>query len=204
MELGASDYQIKKLHQDLAIGVPLQIALKHAKIKASIYYYWVALASVVVYMKDVKEIKDQADEGGVNISQIREAISQSLPESEKEISAYIEPSGASLLNYQNSENYRKLCQECYEIVLKCDEMRSSAFVHHLLTIYKAGEEGAKIDPNAAKWFLERTMPQEFGKTEVEIPTTEKKSIKVEFVDPSSAKDRIEQMEREILSGKYSS
>ena len=85
MELGASDYQIKKLHQDLAIGVPLQIALKHAKIKASVYYYWVALASVVVYMKDCKEIKAQADEGGVNISQIREAISQALPESEKEI-----------------------------------------------------------------------------------------------------------------------
>ena len=65
LEIKATQEQIDTLQDTLRAGAPLQLALQRAGISVATYYYWAAIASVVVTVKSQEEIEELEKLAGV-------------------------------------------------------------------------------------------------------------------------------------------
>jgi len=199
--------KINNLKAALSVGTPLTVALSYSGISASTWFYWLSLASIVVYIKEMEEIRENAEitKAGVSLVEIQEnAIDLQSSTTFKKSSAigtFVEPTPESLLRYKSNELFRNYCNEVYDMVKEMDAIRSQIVVYHLNVIKNlAGVPKANV--GGSQWFLERTLPDYFGRPQDKVvadenSTGEIPSIQVNFIDPNTkeSNDRVEQMER---------
>ena len=225
--INLTEEQKTKLKQALATGSPLSVALVYAKIPAVQYYYYVEVANIARYYKEMEFVKldDETIKAGVSFADIRDESQELNTFSNNRNSAIgtnKEPSEKAKLRYRNNRTFKTFCDEVYDFINECDTLRSEAVLFHLQEIKKAaGKRG--INTQSSQWFLERTMPEHFGKTEKvtqeikgsmhqtfnSVGDDDKPAlppIKVEFINPNSndAMNRLKEMEdkvREQVLGK---
>lgn len=205
LEITASEEQIDKLVKSLKLGSPLNIALQFAGISPTTYYYWVAMYSIVLEINSQDELESlKADKFGVSIETIKDIALTNAPKKKSSMSAYIEPTAESLMQYRNQYQFRVFANKCYDIINKCNEARAGAALSHLQSITKSVND-KRVNASGSMWFLERTFAEFFSKPnekakEEELNKTPVESVKIEFVEPNSkeSKDRIRLMEERIL------
>ena len=197
--------QLNKLYNVLSIGTPLTVALASVGISTSTYYYWVAIYSIVVYVKEQRELEEieKLSQAGVSIQEIKDMTTSTLGTRKGGIASYIEPKQESILQYKNNARFRKYANEIYEIVNKCNVIRSDVVVKHLNIIAKSTDAKTKVKASGSMWFLERTQPDLFGRAVDKVAAEEENStvtpvtsVQVEFIDPNTdtTKDRVREME----------
>ena len=187
--------KIKKLHDALAIGSPLKIALRYSGIAAATFYYWASIASVVAFCREQRELaklSKSSDLMGIR----KKAYAMA---SEDLDGNYVEPEPELVVKYQNSASFRKQADEIAEVVEKCREMETKVLLKHLSRISMDNSSKSQVD--AAKWYLERALPAEFGRTEPEKPVSVR-PLEVKFVKPSDdTAERIRKIESELAEGR---
>ncbi len=206
LEITATSEEIQKLQEALEEGAPLLIALEYSGISQATYYYWIAMYSIVKEAKMQDELSGfQANDYGVSVDNIKTVAADSSPSKKTSMSAFIEPSAESMLQYRNNRKFRKFADQCYEIIKECNMKRAKAAIEHLETI-KSSTSDKRIKASGSMWFLERQYSDFFSKPseKVKEDETQKPSvepIQVEFIDPGTKenKDRIREMEEKILS-----
>ena len=207
LKINASEEQLNKLYAALGVGTPITIALSMAGFSRATYYYWVAIYSVVVYCKEQEELEEieQLSKAGISIQEIKD-MSETMVDGHKKssVESYIEPKQETILQYKNSRAFQKFADQVYEIIAKCNRIRSEVIVKHLNNIAKSTDPKNRIKASGSMWFLERTQADYFGRPsekailEESTPTTSVPSIQVEFVNPDSSKNRLEEMEMKVL------
>ena len=207
LSLRASEEQIENLYKSLKVGTPITIALQFAGISASTYYYWVAIYSVVLYCKEQDELEEleAVAQSGVSLQTCRDLAAINAPDKKTSMGTYIEPTAESILQYRNSRKFRKFADQVYNIIAKCNQIRSEVIMTHLQRISKSTTD-RHINASGSMWFLERTNNEYFGrpvdkaKADEETPNAVP-SVKVEFVDPNTpdSKSRLQEMEEQILN-----
>lgn len=207
LEIKATDEQLDRMYIALKAGATLELALKSARISAMTYYYWVAIASIVVDVKAQEEILDLESmaQSGAPLSIVRELAANTSSKSRNAIGGYIEPTQDGILQYKNNTKFRKFANRCFEIVSECDRIRSDFAIRQLVKIQQSTQD-KKINPSGAMWWLERSIPDSFAKPSDKAKESENtkvatEPIRVEFVDPNSdiTKQRLIDMEREVLN-----
>ena len=188
------DERLKKLLNALRTGSPLKIALRYAGIQYSEYRYWLSVYASVVRCQEEQSLRDLKKDK-TPLAAIRER-SFAYSKVEDENGRMVEPDAEAMLLYSNSKAFREKADEISQIVIDIDQAKTGAILRHLTRITKEGAN--KTEVAASQWFLERALPQDFGKEEKEqLPSIE--PIKVNFVTPSDASlKRIEDMEKSIL------
>ena len=205
LTLKTTSDQLNKLYNVLSIGTPLTVALASVGISTSTYYYWVAIYSIVVYVKEQRELEEieKLSQAGVSIQEIKDMTTSTLGTRKGGIASYIEPKQESVLQYKNNARFRKYANEIYEIVNKCNVIRSEVVVRHLNIIAKSTDAKTKVKASGSMWFLERTQPDLFGRAVDKVAVEEENStvtpvtsVQVEFIDPNTdtTKDRVREME----------
>lgn len=207
LQINVSESDLEKLYGALSVGTPISIACSMVGISLATYYYWVAIYSVVVDVKEQEQLEEleRLSKVGISIQEIKElAASQTQGHKKSAVGTYIEPSQESILQYKNSIKFRKFADQVYEIINKCNQIRSRVVVKHLDNISKSTTD-KKIKASGSMWFLERTQTDYFGRTQdkvIEEETTPSTipSIQVEFIDPGTTdnKDRLLEMEQKVL------
>lgn len=208
LEIKATQEQLDRMYNSLKSGAPLQIALKAAGISLTTYYYWVAIASIVVAVKtqaEIEEIEALAN-SGVSLQEIRDMAANATKGRKTGVGTYIEPSAESILNYKNNKRFKKFADQCYEIVSKADSIRSEFATSQLATIKLSTLKKNGINPSGAMWWLERNMPDFFAKPSDKVKDQENQeapsvpSVSVEFIDPNTTdtQQRLLDMEQRIL------
>lgn len=204
----ASPEQIEDLKNALRSGAPLTLALQYSGISRATYFYWVAVASIVIQAKSQEELEgvERYINSGVSLQTVRDMSENIAAEKRTGCSVFIEPSAESVLNYKNNIRFRNFANKVYEIVSECDRIRSKTAINHLLNIQKATSD-RRINPSGSMWFLERTMSDFFAKPSDKAKEENSEKVKVEpvrveFVNPDTpeTKDRIAQLEAEIMEG----
>lgn len=204
-EINATQEQLNQLYDSLQIGAPIKVALFYAGISSATYYWWVEIASNVRYLKEKAELEKQEGyiKSGLDVHSIsKEALTENTMGKSRFLEA-VEPSGDMLLRYKNVVSFRKFADDVYTIICECEKRRSISVLEHLQTIRKASKD-RRINPNPSQWFLERTLPDSFGRQVLEpenTPTVETKPIKVEFIEPNKkdAQERLKAMEDSVLN-----
>lgn len=209
LEIKITDEQINTLQISLAAGAPLDLALQRVGVSLATYYYWVAIASIVVVVKDREEIEEleAIANSGVSVANIREMAANSKKSDRQAVGAFIEPSEASILAYKNSRKFKRFADRCFEIIDGCNRKRAEFATAQLSKIARSTEKKNGINPSGAMWWLERNMPDQFAKPSdkaIESETANNTSvpaIEVEFIDPNTKenRDRLLDMENEILN-----
>ena len=196
--INISDEQWKDFWASLHVGTPIQVALSFAGIKTATYYQAVKLWSVVEYCNALDEIGDKRD--------TEDAMSMNQHEwhSNIAVAAYKEPEKELVERYKKDDDFKKYANGIHDRMDKANKMRSEIVIYHLQRIRDGAAQRGK-NTNASQWFLERTMPEFFGRTDrndpgKETPITAVKSITVEYVDPNKKDDidRVNAMEEELL------
>lgn len=211
-----SDEQQEKLKKALRTGSPLTVALAYARIPATQYYYYVEVANISWYFKNLELTKEEESviHSGITLSDVEKeakALNTHKVNTNGAINIYKEPNAESILRYKNNRTFKEFCDKVYEFINECDNLRSEAVLYHLTAIHQSvGKKG--VNTSASQWFLERTIPEHFGKTEKVTQRIEGDihqtfsgddelgealpPIKVEFVDPNTkeSKDRVKDME----------
>ena len=165
--------KLDKLYKALAIGTPIKNALRFAEIPEPLYRIWESQHKAVAYEKLRKKYEDAIEKPEIEL-----------------------PNPDILTRYANSQKYKRVCDEAYSIIEKCLNSQSKAVVKHLNNLMNDGYKMPQIV--ASQWFLERVLPNEFGKGEREEEVAVK-PIEVSFVKPNEdSRKRIEDMERDIL------
>ena len=209
-----SDEQLTKFKSALHSGSPLMVALSYAQIPPAKYFYYVELANISAYFREMEIVKEeeQLTQSGVELSQVR-SNAESLS-TESTLHQLRVPTAQSILRYKNNKGFKDFCDSVYDLLTECDMLRAEITLFHLGQIRKASEN-RRINAVASQWFLERTMPDYFGrsdKTKIEgsfnststiigrDDTNSLPPIKVEFVDPNTkeSKDRVREMESKVL------
>lgn len=208
LELNTTPEQLNRLYQALGVGTPLTIACQMVGISIATYYYWVAIYSVVVYCKEQDELEEieKLSKMGISVQEIKELSAAATQGHKKSaIGTFIEPKAESILAYKNSLSFRRFANEVYEIINKCNQIRSEVVVKHLNIINKSTESKNRIKASGSMWFLERTQADYFGRAQdkvIEEETTPGTipSIQVEYVDPKTPNtlDRLKEMEDLVL------
>lgn len=208
LEIKATPDQINTLQETLKAGAPLQLALQRAGISLATYYYWVAIASIVINVKSQEEIEEleEVAKSGISVSYVRELAYSESKGKKSGVGVYIEPSAESVLQYKNSKKFRTFADRCYEIILACDKARSDFASLQLVKIARSTDKKNNINPSGAMWWLERNMPDFFAKPsdkakdEENAPVGAVPSIEVEFIDPGTQNhtQRLLDMEEQIL------
>ena len=206
LEITATEDEIRRLKEALGGGAPLMIALEYAGISKATYFYWVAMYSIVEETRSQEELESYgAAECGVSVDHIKDITASSSPTKKTAMSAYIEPTAESLLQYKNNRRFKKFADQCYEIIKSCNEKRAEAALGHLSTIIKSAKD-KRINASGSMWFLERTLSDFFSKPsekakEEETTVQPVGKVTVEFVDPATqtSKDRLKDMEELILN-----
>ena len=209
LTLNATTDQVDNLIKSLNAGTPLTIALQYANISTATYYYWVAIYSVVVYCKEQEELNEieKLAKSGIHIQKVKDmAMETTYAHKKSGVGTYIEPTQESVLQYRNSKRFRDFADQIYEIIAKCNRVRSTVAMQHLINIQKSTTD-RHINASGSMWFLERTMPDFFskpsekkieGENETKMPID---SITVEFINPDTddSKKRLVDMENQVLS-----
>lgn len=207
LEIQASEDQLGRMYNAFKSGAPLSLALAAAGISLATYYYWLAVASIVVTAKSQQELEEieKLAQSGVNIQQVRD-MAMSQQESRKTaLNGYVEPNEESLLRYKNNIKFRKYADQCYAIINECSRLRAEFATGQLNAIKLSTLKKNAINPSGAMWWLERNMPDQFAKPSDKVKEAEDKpglvpSIEVEFIDPNTddTKQRLLDIENQIL------
>lgn len=211
--INAKDEQIQMLQNALKVGSPLDVALKFANISKQTYYYWVSLASIVKFEleKEYAEQQTAMADSGVSFKYIREKVMEDNKQCQNyksTIDAFVEPSKESLLRYRTNKSFKEFCQKAYQIINECDKCRAEIVLAHLKAIRESatGENRYSKGKNmsASQWFLERTLPNVFGRPIDNIAMENNKPIEpieVKFVSSNDkeTKDRVKAMEELVSS-----
>lgn len=203
----ATDEQLDKLYAALNEGAPLLIALQYAQISRTTYFYWVAVASIVAHVKSQEELEDveMMVQSGISLQQVRDLSESVASQKRTGIGTFVEPSEESVLQYKNNRKFRKFADQCYEVVSKCDALRSGVVLEHLNTINDSKHKYKNINASGSMWFLERTLPDLFAKPSDKVVESESnhviEPVKVEFIDPETneTKDRVETIRQDLLA-----
>lgn len=208
LEINATPEQLTRLYQALGVGTPLTIACQMVGISIATYYYWVAIYSVVVYCKEQEELEEieKLSKMGISVQEIKELSAAATQGHKKSaIGTFIEPKAESILAYKNSLSFRRFANEVYEIINKCNQIRSEVVVKHLNIINKSTESKNRIKASGSMWFLERTQADYFGRAQdkaIEEGTTPGTipPVTVEYVDPKTrdTEERLKEMEDLVL------
>lgn len=208
LELNTTPEQLTRLYQALGVGTPLTIACQMVGISIATYYYWVAIYSVVVYCKEQEELEEieKLSKMGISVQEIKELSAAATQGHKKSaIGTFIEPKAESILAYKNSLSFRRFANEVYEIINKCNQIRSEVVVKHLNIINKSTESKNRIKASGSMWFLERTQADYFGRAQDKVIEEESApgtipSIQVEYVDPKTrdTEERLKEMEDLVL------
>jgi len=201
----ATDKQLEDLYAALKGGAPLLLALEYAQISRATYYYWVAVASVVVETKSQEELEDVEEivKSGISLQQVREMSESAAAQKRTSIGTFIEPSAESILQYKNSKTFRKFADKCYEVVCECNKIRSGLALVHLSNIRRSTEKGNRINASGSMWFLERTLSDFFAKPSEKAVEESGRNIvepvKVEYINPDTdeTKERVREMEEDL-------
>lgn len=213
-KINLTDNQINDFKNALHSGCPLMVALSFAKIHPTTYFYYVDLANISAYHREKQMLKEHEEiiKSGVDIEAIKDeskALAGDISSVKNVVRPYREPTGTSILRYQNNKTFAALCDEVYDLLEECDRLRAEVAMFHLREIMKhSGERG--VNTVGSQWYLERTMPDYFGRVEKtkfegsvkntmtigEDDTDALPPIKVEFVDPNTLenKNRVKDME----------
>ena len=210
LEIKATQEQIDTLHKNLSAGAPLEMALESANISIMKYCHWVSIASIVVAVKNQEEIEEleQVAQSGVVLSSIQEMASSVTDGKRTGFGKYVQPSQESILRYKNSRKFKKFADQCYDIVSKCNQLRSDFATKQLEAIKVSTLKKNGINPSGAMWWLERNMPDLFAKpSDIEAKDSQIASqqsvpaIQVEFINPDTQaqRDRLRELEEDILN-----
>ena len=209
LEIKATQEQIDTLHSKLSAGAPLELALQSASISMATYCYWVAIASIVTTVKDQEEIEEMEElaQSGVSISGVRDMAASMTKGKRTGVGAFVEPKEESVLLYKNSRRFKKFADQIYEIVRKCNQVRSDYATKQLEAIKVSTLKKNGINPSGAMWWLERNMPDFFAKPTDKASDEQSTDlgaippIEVEFINPDTPaqRDRLREMEEKILS-----
>ena len=208
LEIQATQEQLDRMYSAFKSGAPLPLALTAAGISLATYYYWIAVASIVVTVKSQQELEelDKLAQSGINIQQVRDLAMAQQDTRKTALNGYVEPNEESILRYKNNIKFRKYADRCYDIVSECSRLRAEFAADQLKAIKLSTLKKNAINPSGAMWWLERNMPDFFAKPSDKVKEAEDKpgavpSIEVEFIDPDTndSKDRIKAMEQEILN-----
>ena len=212
--------QKTKLRNALMAGSPLTVALAYARIPAVQYYYYVEVANISRYFKEMEFVKldDETIKAGVSFADIRDESQELNSFSNNRngaISSFKEPSEKAKLRYRNNRTFKAFADEVYDFINECDTLRSEAVLFHLNEIRKsAGKRG--VNTQSSQWFLERAVPEHFGKNERitqkiegnmhqtfsadgDMDKPSLPPIKVEFINPNSndSLNRLKDMEERV-------
>lgn len=208
-EIAENENQIESLIKALKTGAPLDVALQYANISKQRYYYWVALASIAKYDQEEKFIKMQTVNvnSGISFAAIKESIQEDNKKNEhykSTIGAFVEPSKESMLKYHTSKAFKEFVDKVADIITRCDQARSDIVLLHLQAVREgaiADAQGRRklVNTAGSQWFLERTLPNVFGRpSDMAITESNKEveAIQVKFVDPDKkeSRDRVKEME----------
>lgn len=209
LEIKATQEQIDTLHSKLSAGAPLELALQSASISMATYCYWVAIASIVITVKDQEEIEEMEElaKSGVSISGVRDMAAALTKGKRTGVGAFVEPKEESVLLYKNSRRFKKFADQIYEIVRKCNQVRSDYATKQLEAIKVSTLKKNGINPSGAMWWLERNMPDFFAKPTDKASEEQSTDlgaippIEVEFINPDTPtqRDRLHEMEEKILN-----
>lgn len=213
-KINLTEKQITDFKNALHTGCPLMVALSYAKIHPTVYFYYVDIANIAAYYKEQEMIKEEVEmmQSGIEISNVKDnshEFSGNTNISSESLRPYKIPTPASLLRYKNNKSFAMFCNEVYELLEDCDKLRAEVAMFHLQEIMKhSGKRG--VNTTGSQWYLERTMPDYFGKVEKsrfegsiknsmtigEDETNVLPPIKVEFVDPNTreSQDRVRDMQ----------
>lgn len=209
LEIKATQEQIDTLHSKLSAGAPLELALQSANISMATYCYWVAIASIVITVKDQEEIEEleSITESGVSVSSVRD-LAASLTKSKRTgVGAFVEPKQESILLYKNSRKFRKFADQVYDIITKCNQKRSEYATLMIEAVKLSTKKKNGLNPSGAMWWLERNMPDFFAKPtdkandEQSMAIENIPAIEVEFINPDTQaqRDRLHELEEKILN-----
>ena len=218
--INLTEDQKTKLRNALGAGSPLTVALAYAKIPAVQYYYYVEVANISRYFKEMEFVKldDETIKAGVSFADIRDESQELNTFSNNRnggIATYKEPTEKAKLRYRNNRTFKVFADEVYEFINECDTLRSEAVLYHLNEIRKsAGKRG--VNTQSSQWFLERAVPEHFGKKDMVTQRIEGNMhqtfssdgdadkpalppIKVEFINPNSSEslNRLKEMENKV-------
>ena len=209
LEIKATQEQIDTLHSKLSAGAPLELALQSASISMATYCYWVAIASIVITVKDQEEIEEMEElaQSGVSISGVRDMASAMTKGKRTGVGAFVEPKAESVLLYKNSRRFKKFADQIYEIVRKCNQNRSEYAALMIEAVKLSTKKKNGLNPSGAMWWLERNMPDFFAKPTDKASEEQSTDlgaippIEVEFINPDTPaqRDRLHEMEEKILS-----
>lgn len=204
--INATDEQLEKLYKSLHVGSPLDTALIYSGIAKSTYYFWVATASVVKYVREEEFIRIQNSdvESGISFAAIKEKVMEEnkTRESSLGIGGFVEPKPETILKYKTDKNYKQYADKICDIIEKCDMMRSEIVMYHLGCIRDSAKQRG-MNAMSSQWFLERACPNDFSR--MNPNETKNKDVvepvSVKFVDPAKqdARERVKNMEAIILS-----
>lgn len=197
--------QIERLKQSIALGSPITIALAFAGVSFAQWNYMVEIASIVEYVRELKVIEenDEIVKSGVDFGELKQELENQMNIGRKStINSFRMPNADSVLRYKNVKRFKDFADEIYNIVKEIDRLRAEIVMYHLDAVKKASHQRGMM-ANTSQWFLERTLPEHFGKDR-NLTTTDEKAIpqvKVQFIDPNTKenKDRIKEMEELVYS-----
>lgn len=208
LELNTTPEQLDRLYAALSVGSPLMIACQTAGISIATYYYWVAIYSVVVYCKEQEELEEieKLSKMGISVQEIKEMSAAATQGHRKSaIGTFIDPKPESILAYKNSLSFRRFANDVYEIIEKCNKIRSEVVIKHLNIINKSTDSKNRIRASGSMWFLERTQTDFFGRIQDKVIEEDNAprtlpSIQVEFIDPKTkdTEERLKEMEDLVL------
>lgn len=218
--INLTEDQKEKLRYALRSGSPLTVALVYAQIPPFQYYYFVEVANIVRYFKEMESVKlyNETIKAGVSFADIREE-SQDLNSFKVNrngaIATFKEPSEIAKKRYKENRTFKAFADEVYDFINEMDLLRSEAVVAHLAVIRSsAGKRG--VNTTSSQWFLERAIPEHFGKNERvtqriegnvhqtfsaegDIDKPALPPIKVEFINPNNndSINRLKEMEDKV-------
>lgn len=198
--------QIERLKQSIALGSPITIALAFAGVSFAQWNYMVEIASIVEYVRELKVIEenDEFIKSGVDFAELKQELESQMNIGRKTtINSFRQPNDESVLRYTNVARFRNFANEVYDIVKEIDRLRAEIVMYHLDAVKKASHQRGMM-ANTSQWFLERTLPEHFGKDRssfVNSEETKVAAVKVQFIDPDKKeyKDRIQAMEELVES-----
>ena len=179
-------------------------------------------AKNVVYQEAEDAFKNKLDDetikAGVSFADIRDESQELNTFSNNRnggIATYKEPTEKAKLRYRNNRTFKVFADEVYEFINECDTLRSEAVLYHLNEIRKsAGKRG--VNTQSSQWFLERAVPEHFGKKDTitqriegnmhqtfssdgDVDKPALPPIKVEFINPNSndSLNRLKEMENKV-------
>lgn len=204
-DFNTTDEQLDRLEKALAAGSPLLLALQYAGISRATYYYWVAVASVVEQAKSQEELErlERAFKTGISIQDVRDLSESDAAKKRTGVGTFIEPSEESVLQYKNNKRFKEFADKCYEVVNRCNTIRSQVALDHLDTITKSTDKGSRINASGSMWFLERTLSDFFAKPSDKVVDAERPStiepVRVEYVNPKTKEslERIKNIEEDL-------